>query len=168
MVFNAWVSAYTTENILNCFHWIFDAISRREAWKEKDTIIIFAIWINDSAEKPKTWVKRVTLDNFKKNITALIDICQQELLIQNVIFLWATNVEEKIINDIDNPCSEHFFYNSGIQDYNKVLQKLAEETTCSYIDVFWLMKEWDLEDGIHPSSQWHRKIYKKVLEFIEN
>ena len=167
MVFNAGVSAYTSEHIIHCFESFFNAVSRREVWKEKETIVIFAIWINDSGENPETKIKRVEINKFEKNIQTLIERCQQERLIQNVIFLWATNVEEEVINDINNPCSTHCFYNNDIQEYNKIIQKLAKKNTCSYVDVFGLMQHSDLEDGIHPSSQWHQKIYKKVIEYLE-
>lgn len=168
IIFNAWVSAYTSNNIINCFDNTVKAISRREEWKEKDTIIIFAIWINDSAENIITKEKRVELHQFKKNIEALIEKCKQEKLIQRVIFLSAINVEEQVINDVDSLWAEHFFYNNEIKEYNSVVQQLAGKEWYEYIDVFWTMQHNDLEDGLHPSSKWHQKIYEIVLKYLEN
>lgn len=167
MVFNAWVSAYTSENIINCFSNVFSAISRREPHKEKQTIIIFAIGINDSAEFMKTSDKRVEKNKFENNINTLIEICKAEKLIHNVIFLSATNVIEEVINQESNPWAEHYFYNSEIQEYNSALKYLVEKNDYSYIDVFGLMEEEDLEDWLHPNSKWHQKIYTEVLNFIE-
>jgi len=167
MIFNAWVSAYTSQNIINCFDDIIKAISKREEWKEKDTVIIFAIWINDAAEDIITKEKRVDLNQFKRNIEILMHKYEDEKLIQRVIFLSAINVEEDIINDVNNLWVEHFFYNTEIEKYNSVIEKCAQKHSCEYIDVFWLMQEWDLEDGLHPSATGHEKIYQKVLEFIE-
>lgn len=167
MIFNACISAYTSNHIINCFDSFFNAVSKREVWKEKETIIIFAIWINDSGENPETKIKRVEINQFEANIQTLIDKCQQKVLIQNVVFVWATNVEEDIINREDSLWADNYFYNDHIQKYNQIIKSLAEKSTCNYIDVFGLMEKWDLEDGLHPTSQWHKRIYKKVLEFIE-
>lgn len=166
MVMNYGISAYTSENLISCFDSFFNAVSRREPWKEKESIVIFAIGINDSAENIETWEKRVTLQKFEENIKMLIEKCRREELIQNVIFLGNVNVDEVVINDEENQGSEHFFYNDEIQKYNSVIKKLAENTTCSYLELFWLMKPEDLEDGLHPNSQGHKKIYKAVREYL--
>lgn len=167
MIFNTWVSSYTSENVVTHFNSFFQAVSKRELWKEKDTIVIFAIWINDGSEDIETFSRRVSIDDFEHNIKILVEKCQSEILIENVIFLSATNVDENKINDVNNPWAEHFFYNDTIKEYNKILSNVATESTYSYIDMFWIMKPEDLEDGLHPNSKWHEKIYKKVLEFLE-
>jgi len=167
MFFNAWISAYTSENIINCFSHIFSAISRREPWKEKSTTIIFAISINDSAESMTSWVTRVDKYAFQQNVRTLIKMCKDEQLIERVIFLSATNVEEEVINQESNLWAEHYFYNSKIQKYNSTIKQLAAENNYDYIDIFGDMEQGDLEDWLHPSSKWHEKIYQKVLEFIE-
>jgi len=168
MVFNAGISAYTSDHIINCFDSIFNAVSRREKWKEKETIIIFAVWINDSAEFPDTKIKRVDANTFKQNLDILTDMCKREKLVKRVIFLWVTNVEEEIINQEDSIWAEHFFYNSDIQKYNQIIQEIVKTNNYDYIDVFGLMGKWDLQDWLHPNPQWHRKIYEKVLEYLEN
>ena len=166
MVFNYGISAYTSDNLINCFDSFFNAISKREQWKEKESVIIFAIWINDSAEIITDRTKRVDIESFSKNIKELIKKCQTEKLIQNVIFIGNINVDEEIINNPINPWSDHFFYNKDIQEYNKVIQECAKETTCWYIDMFWIMDSDDLEDWLHPNVKGHSKIYKKVSEYL--
>lgn len=167
MVFNAGISAYTTEHLLNCFDGILEAVSKREAWKEKDTIIIFAIWINDSAELISSWKSRVDLSLFEKNLKHLLEKAAIYSFTQEIIFLANINVDEKVINEDGNPDKEDYFYNKDIEKYNQIVQKVAHENKCWYIDLFWLMQSNDLEDGLHPNAQWHQKIYQKVLEYLE-
>lgn len=167
MVFNYGISAYTTDNILKCFDSFFTATSKREVWKEKESVILFAIWINDSAEIITEKRKRVEITNFSQNIKTLIKKCQTEKLIQNVIFVGNINVDEKVINDTSNLWSEHFFYNKDIQEYNNVIQNLAKGTTCWYIDMFWIMDSDDLEDWLHPNAKWHSKIHEKVSKYLQ-
>jgi lysophospholipase L1-like esterase len=115
----------------------------------------------------KTGKKRVNIISFKNNIEKLISMCQRHKLIKEVIFLWVTGVDENTINQVDSLWADHYFYNSEIQKYNNIIQEWAKNNNCSYIDVFWLMQENDLEDGLHPNSRWHQKIYEKVLEYLE-
>jgi len=168
MIFNAGVSSYTSENVLNCFESVFKMISKREVWKEKETMIVFAFGINDSAEYIGSKNKRVELEQFEKNVHCLVDLCKNEKLIQQVIFVSATNVDENIINQMDNQWAEHFFYNKEIEEYNAVIKSSADFNNLAYIDVFGILENLDLDDGLHPNSKWHKKIYEKVLEFIES
>jgi lysophospholipase L1-like esterase len=164
MLMNYGISAYTSDNFVNCFENFFQAVSRREPGKEKESIVIFAIGINDSSENRETWEKKVNIEKFEENIKMLIEKCQQEELIQNVIFLGNINVDESVINTVED--GEYSFFNNEIQKYNSVLKKLAEDTTCSYLELFWLMKPEDLEDGLHPNTQGHKKMYERVKEYL--
>ena len=164
---NYGISSYTSKDLVNCFDNFFNAISRRELWKEKESTVVFAIGINDSAEIIKTGEKRVDIQKFEENIKILIEKCQREELVRNVIFLGNINVDEKIINDEDNTWSEYFFYNDEIQKYNNTIKRITDGTTCSYIDLFWIMKAEDLEDGLHPNSQGHGKMYEVIKKYLK-
>ena len=165
MVFNFWVSAYTSKDILNYFDSSFKMVNNRKIWKEKESDIIFSIWINDSSKDINTSISQVNTTDFKKNIETLVEKCQKNSLINNVIFVGNINVDESIINK-EWEDWDYYFYNDEIQKYNTILENIAKETTCSYIDVFWLMNNNDLEDGLHPNTKWHNKIYSKVKEFL--
>ena len=165
IVMNYGISAYTSENLVNCFDSFFSAVSKREPGKEKESIVVFAIGINDSSEVISTWDKRVSIDRFRENIQTLINKCQSEVLIRNVVCVWNINVNESVINNSED--GEHHFYNKDIQEYNSVLKKLAEKTTCSYIDLFWLMENDDLEDGLHPNANGHKKICEVIKRYLK-
>lgn len=164
---NYWISAYTSENLVSCFDSFFSAVSKREPGKEKESIVVFAIGINDSAEFRNTGDKIVDIDSFRKNIQTLINKCQSEKLIQNVIFVGNINVDEMVANGEYKDGAEKYFYNSEIEKYNSIIKELAEKTTCSYIDLFWLMDTDDLEDWLHPNLKWHKKIYEVVKEYLK-
>lgn len=168
IVFNYWISAYTSEHLVQFFDWFFNAVSKREIWKEKESVIILAIWINDSSEKIWTGEKWVSISKFKENIELLIQKCKSEKYIKDVFFLGNINVDEWVRNDISNPDIEKFFYNSEIQQYNAILKELAEEASYHYLELHWCMENDDLSDGLHPNSQWHEKIYKKIVNFLED
>lgn len=165
MVMNYGISAYTSENIINSFDAFFNAVSRREPWKEKESIVIFAFGINDSAEFKWSWNKRVSLSKFKNNIEVLIEKCQSEKLVQQVIFIGNINVDESIINL--SPEGEHNFHNSEIQKYNAVINLYSQKYDYLFLDLFWCMRSEDLYDGLHPNLKGHEKIYEKVKDYLE-
>ena len=165
MVMNYGISAYSSENLVNCYDSFFNAVSRRETGKEKISTVIFAIGINDSAEIINTWKKKVDLKKFEENIQLLIEKTQREELIERVIFLWNINVDESMINSFSD--GEMYFYNSEIQKYNDTLKNLTENNNCEYVELFWLMNPEDLEDGLHPNANGHKKIYEKMKEYLQ-
>ncbi len=167
IIYNASISAYNSEHIINIFQSNFDALCRRDWSSEKEAKIIFAFGINDSSIFSATWKPQVSLENFVQNIKSLIDMCQKHSLIQNVIFISAINIDEVECNRDISRWSDHSYYNNTISDYNKILHDLATDTTCWYIDVFWIMNPDDFVDGLHPNTQGHQKIYMKVQEYLE-
>lgn len=165
MVMNYGISAYSSENLVNSYDSFFNAVSRREAGKEKISTVIFAIGINDSAEIIHSWKKKVDLKKFEENIQLLIEKAQKEELIERVVFLWNINVDESVINSFLD--GEMYFYNREIQKYNDILKNLTENNNCEYVELFWLMNLEDLEDGLHPNANGHKKIYEKMKEYLE-
>jgi len=164
MLMNYGISAYTSYNIITVFQYLFDACSRREYGKEKDSIVIIAIGINDCSINMKTKKLRVDKEQFINNINIIIDKCKKEKLIKKAVFVGNINVNEKIINNAND--WEFFFYNNDIEIYNSIIKKLCNKNGIEYIDLYWLMENDDLEDGLHPNSKWHTKIFEKVKKYL--
>ncbi len=165
MLINYWVSAYTSENILKIFQHFFDACSRREPWKEKESMIVIAIGINDCSIIKSTWKPRVSKEQFSMNIESIIKQCKQDKLIQRIILVSNINVDEDVINsDVE---WEHLFLNKNIQEYNSILQNACKQNNLEFIDMFWIMEKDDLEDWLHPNTKWHRKMFEKVRIYLK-
>ncbi|MDA9129106.1 GDSL-type esterase/lipase family protein [Candidatus Gracilibacteria bacterium] len=167
LVYNYGVSAYTTEHVLKIFKNSFDALCNRDASSEKEAVIIFAIGINDTATNFSTRENLVTQDKFSQNIQSLIDMCQKEKLIKNVIFISAINIDESKTNRDISRWGNNSYFNDTISEYNTLLENLALESTCGYIDIFGMMNQDDFEDGLHPNAQGHKKMYQKIKQCLE-
>ncbi len=166
MVMNYWISAYTSKNVLDVFQNFFDGCSRREPWKENESAVIIAIWMNDCSIEKDAKLQRVWIEDFRKNIESIILKCREDALITKVIFVWNINVDEEAINSGDD--CENYFYNSEVIKYNATIKELAAKNNFWYIDVFWLMNNEDLEDWLHPNTVWHTKIFEKVRNYLED
>jgi len=65
------------------------------------------------------------------------------------------------------------YKNEYIQKYNETIKNICDENKIYFIEVFEKLKETNyqelLEDGLHPSSVGHQKIFEVVKDFlIEN
>lgn len=164
MVMNYWISAYTSDNVLKVFDSFFNWVSKRESGKEKESIVVIAIGINDCSFNRVDNQARVWEIRFRKNIESLIYKCKSNSLVKEVVFIGNINVDEGRINDNEG---DNLFYNKEIEKYNKILQDQCLDNKIKYIDVFWIMEMEDLEDWLHPTTKWHEKIFERVKEYLD-
>ncbi len=164
IVMNYWISAYTSDNILKIFQSFFDWCSRREKWKEKESTIMVAIWINDCSINKNTNLPRVNKEKFEEKLNNILDKCKKDELIKKVVFVSNINVNEEIINNDD---WDFLFFNDEIKKYNSVIKTLCDKEKIDYIDLFWIINNDELEDWLHPNNKWHQKIFEKIRDFLE-
>ncbi len=165
MLMNYWVSAYTSDNVLKVFQSFFDGCSRRKIWKEKDSMVLVAIWINDCSISKETKNPQVNRGQFERNIKEIIDICNRDELIKKLVFVGNINVDEEVVNNDEE--WDFLFYNSEIEKYNRIIKRVCDENGLDFIDLFWIMDSGDLEDWLHPNGGGHEKIFCEVKRFLE-
>ena len=60
--------------------------------------------------------------------------------------------------------SNIYYNNKNIKEYNALTKKIADDNNLLYIDIFNLLKEDDLDDGLHPNAQGHQKMFEQIKE----
>ena len=118
-------------------------------------VIIFAIGINDTQYNKDNSNFRVPIDRFKNNILRLINIAQRYTF--RIGFIGLTIIDETI---------EKEHSNINIKKYDLLLKEIAEINNLKYLSIFDIIQISDLDDGIHPNSKGHEKIYDKAKRFI--
>ena len=144
----------------------FDITSK--AFLEKyneDVIFLFAIWINDSVTNIDKTKNRYSKNDFKENLEKVIQK-SQKFSPKKIIFLWLTNVDEKLVAPAKFSSSWKCYFNDRIQEFNSVIKEIAENNNCDFIEIFGLLDNIDLADWLHPNSKWHQKIFEKVKEYF--
>ena len=68
---------------------------------------------------------------------------------------------------------DKYYKNEYIQKYNQTLKVICKENEVYFIDLFHKFKDLNykdlLEDGLHPNSEGHKKIFEVIKDFlIEN
>jgi len=152
-VYNLGVSGNNTGDLLKRFE--------KEVKARKPTIIIFGIGNNDSTFNNSE--VSVIIEKFEKNILRLIELGKK--FTNNIIFVGLSKVDESKTMPI--PWNKKIYYNNeSIKKYDEKIQEVTKKNKVGYINIFDLLDKKDLEDGLHPNSQGHEKIFLKIKEFL--
>lgn len=149
-VFNLGVSGNTSRDLLKRFY--------AEAKARDPTIIIISLGDNDSALK-------IPLNEYESNMGKIFS--QAKDITKEVIVLGTKKVDEKLTKPVPWN-TECYYVNEEIQKYDAKLRKLAENHKIEYVSLFDVLNEKDLEDGLHPNSRGHKKIFEKVKDVLIN
>lgn len=160
---NLGIGGDTTNDLLERFdNEIQQRISESFERSQHD-IVIFAIGANDSSYRYSKDNIAVKPDDFKKNLKILLDKAYKYT--KKVLFVGLTKVDESKTSPI--PWSEAMYYvNKNIQQYNKIIKDCCRDNNTLFIEMFDLLDRDDLDDGLHPNSQGHQKIFEKVKDFL--
>ena len=166
-VYNFGVNADTTKGLLERFE--FEIKFRLKRLKEKENVIvIFAIGINDCCYLLDKNNLDTLPEEFKKNIQKLIKLAQK--FSPKIIFIGITSVDEVKTTPYT---TNKLYKNEYIKKYNEIIKSVCEKNKIYFIEIFenWINSDYKklLEDGLHPNSEGHQKIFESVKNFlIEN
>ena len=153
-IYNLGVSGATTNDILKRFD--------VETEARRPEIIIFAIGVNDSAYLKSEKDNWVPIKDFKENLKILNK--KANTFTKNVVFVGLTQVDES--KTLPIPWEENIFYkNEEVKKYNQTIKDLCEKNDLLFIETYDLLDKDDLEDGLHPNSAGHEKMFKRVKDF---
>ena len=124
----------------------------------KPNIIVFDIGCNDSLFSCKHELG-VSLEDFKKNLLELVS--KARAFTNKIVFVEITKADESKTMPI--PWDKKAFYkNKENLQYNSAIKELCEKEKLVFVELFSLLSDSDLEDGLHPNSVGHKKIFEKV------
>lgn len=156
-VYNLGVSGDTTTDLLERFE--------VECKAREPDVILISIGINDSQHINN--LPRTGLARFKSNIQKLIEIGQK--FTSKIAFLGFNPVDESKTTPIPWSPEKHYT-NGNIQKYNDIVKSVCGENNLPFIGIFeeWMKVNYRelLEDGLHPNSKGHQKIFEIVKEFL--
>ena len=155
LTYNLGVSGDTTNELLKRFD--------IEAEARQPTIIIFSIGDNDSIFIKSQNKQIVSLQQFEKNLQKLIE--KAEKFTDIMIFVGCKKVDELKTTPI--PWETDYYYtNQNLILYNKKIKEVVEKNKVYYLEIFDLLKNEDFEDGLHPNSKGHQKLFLKIKDFL--
>ncbi|MEK7481915.1 MAG: GDSL-type esterase/lipase family protein [Patescibacteria group bacterium] len=163
LVYNLGISGDTSEDLLERFEF-----ETKQRIKEKeDTVIIFSIGGNDATFIDNRNQYQISQDRFKENIQKLIKLAEKYA--SKILFVGLLPADES--KTIPIPWAPDKSYkNEHIVQYDKIIKSICRGNEIPFIDVFEEFINSDyknlLEDGQHPNSAGHQKIFEIVKEFL--
>lgn len=154
-VFNLGVSGDDTFDLLKRFN--------VEAEARTPELIIFAIGIQDSQYVNSKDNPRVKLNDFNKNLLKLKNLSKQ--FTKKIIFVGLTKVDESKVMPIPWGITK-YYDNENIKIYDLAIKSFCAENNLPFIEMFNLLNNEDLEDGLHPNSKGHEKMFQRVKAFL--
>ena len=156
-----------TGNTINDLLERFEFETKQRLKESEETIIVFAIGINDSYFVHSENSHRVPINKFKENIQKLTDLAKK--FSSKIIFVGLTPVDETKTTPIPWDINKSY-KNENIRKYNEIIKSVCEENEILFIEIFedWIKLNYKnlLEDGLHPNSEGHKKIFESVKEFL--
>ncbi len=162
-VYNLGVSGDKTPDLLERF----ESETKARVEEGEEVILIFAIGINDSYFIHSKNTLMTPLEEFKVNIQELIDRAQK--ISSKIIFVGLTPVDEPKTTPIPWN-TDKSYTNENIKKYNEIIKSICQEKSIYFIEIFekWINQDYKnlLEDGLHPNSAGHKKIFETVKDFL--
>jgi lysophospholipase L1-like esterase len=133
-----------------------------ECEARQPNVIIFAIGSNDCTILNNN-ENLVSLDMFQKNISILYQMAKQ--FTDKIIFVWPIICDEN--KTIPIPYAPEMSQDmKNTTTYNNAIKEFCEQKNIFFINMIDVLGAWDLEDGMHPTSKWHEKMYILIKDFL--
>jgi lysophospholipase L1-like esterase len=156
-VYNCSISGDSTRELLKRF-----AI---EAATRKPQLVIFAIGTNDCyyfhGDAAKT---NVSLPQFEKNLQTLY--AKARKISKKMMFIGLMPFDETLVQPIPWR-REISTSNDNMRKYDTALKEFCEKNALPYIRMMDKIGLKDLDDGLHPNTKGHQKMFEAIREFIE-
>jgi lysophospholipase L1-like esterase len=163
-VYNLAISGRTSGDIIGRLE--SELVSRKSS-TSKGMLSLITVPINDTRFIILNGKRefKITTKIFRKNLQKIIEI-SKSCATKTVLVGPTSVVDDKTIpwTFVDNG---HCWENAIIKKYNQIIKEVAEENDVPFCPMFDLLKEEDLDDGLHPNAQGHQKIFKRIKNFLE-
>lgn len=147
-IYNCGISGDKLKDLLKRFE--SEVVSR------KPDKIIFSIGINDTTNNDN--LGGTPIDEFESSYKELLNKAQK--LTKDSLILGLNNIDQKR-NKFD-------YKNKEIQKYNEIIRKVSQQRDLKFVDCFGILAEDHFsEDGDHPNSVGHKRIFEKILSNLK-
>lgn len=126
-------------------------------------VIIIGIGTNDASYLKSMGGNYVSLDKFENNLAEII--IQAKKFTDEIIFVGLIKADEKKVGPA--PWATDFYYNNkDIKIYNEKIKDICAKNELLFVEMFDLLSDDDLEDGLHPNSKGHEKMFLRIKDFL--
>ncbi len=164
MVYNLGISGDTTEDVLRRFE-----NETKDRAGEKETIIMFSVGVNDSQFDHDKKDLRIQIEKFEENLKKLISLSKKYA--PKIIFIGFNPIDQSKVDPI--PWTDKIkksYRKELVEKFDNKVKQVCKEERVYFIEVYDKLIKEDykalLEDGVHPNSKGHEKIFQIVKDFL--
>ncbi len=154
-VYNRCVSGDSTDDIVKRVKTDLESI--------EPEVVIFHLGTNDSRHTTTTNDYFVPPERFEKNVASLIKLAKKHT--DKLLFAEILRVDESKVCPIPWHRTE-YYYNKNIREYNAIIHRIAKKNNIPVILIYDKLTNSMLDDGLHPNSKGHQRIFEIVKEFL--
>lgn len=162
LIYNLGIPDDTSQWILERF----EVEVKNRLWEKVENVIIFEIGKNDSLFNNKTSSLRTPPELFKQNLQQLVNLAQKYA--QKIIFISSLPADDRV--DPIPWAPDSSYKNQYLEQYNNIVKLICEEEGVGFVEIYQKVKNSDyrdlLEDGIHPNSKGHERIFETVKDYL--
>lgn len=163
-LYNLGVPGDTTDGLLERFK---EELKARKNDYE-DYILIFAIGINDSHFVGSARRHKVALERFEQNLKKIVKLAKE--VTEKIVFVGLLPVDESRTDPL-YWIPDRAYTNQSVIEYDQEIKQICLEQGVHFIEIFQSFKVDHyiglLEDGLHPTSEGHRRILELVKKYLE-
>ena len=164
-LYNLSISGDTTGWLLERFE---NETKQRTDFREEgeETVIIFAIGINDTKFILEQDVTMVPAKQFENNISTLIQQAKKHTA--KIVFVGLTPLDENV-EKFTKPLG-YVYRNEHIKRFDDIIKSVCTKNGVHFVEIFEKFSadgyKQLLEDGLHPNSAGHQRVFEIVKEFL--
>jgi len=157
-VYNLSISSNDTRGILYSLEKELSIFNKIEP---EEYIFLFSIGSNDPLYVDTRNNIRVPFDEFKNNLKKIIELSKKYTT--KIVFTGLLTIDE----NKTMPWSEdEYWENKDLKKYNDAIKEVCDNNKLDFIPFWDLLDKNDLQDGLHPNSRGHEKIFNRVNEYF--
>ncbi len=127
-------------------------------------VILIAIGTNDSRGLGSPDNIQINPKDYENNVCEMVDIAKNQT--KEVILIGLPPVDESLM-----PFENTYFSNKTIEQFNDILQKIAEENSLLFCDIYSEFTKQEnypklLVDGVHPNAEGYKIMYEIIKKFL--
>ncbi len=131
-----------------------------EAEARNPEVIFFAFGVNDSCYLESDGNRLVDEDNFERNVLMMIGKAKKYS--EKIIFVGLCKGEDVLTCPLPQSTTGKCYDKESTGRYNDILKKVCKKEGVVFINIFDKLKDDDFDDGLHPNSNGHVKIFEEV------
>lgn len=135
-----------------------------EAQARKPDMIVFGVGINDSFYRKTKDNPPVTDEDFRKNIIDLIK--RSRRFTERIYFVGLAKGSDDTTRPLARSTTGKCYDKENTEKYNRILKETCRQNHASFIGIRDILTDDDFDDGLHPNTMGHIKIFERIRQEV--